>query len=147
MVKEKLDLTGQRFGKWLVLKEAPTRIHGVRKARKRFWKCKCDCGTVREVLQYSLTNGKSTGCGCRKLIDLTGQQFGDWDVIKEGPRWFDGRALRRTWECLCICGERKTITQANLCSGGSRGCGCYRNELARERAEKRNEARRRRETK
>lgn len=142
MPRAKCDLTGQKFGKWTVLGEAPTRIYGARKAHRRFWSCRCDCGTEREVLQSSLTNGNSTGCGCKKLLDLTGQQFGDWDVIDEAPRWFDNKVWRRTWNCLCICGERRVVTQANLRSGASRGCGCYRNELARERFAKSNEEKR-----
>lgn len=142
MVRKKIDLTGRKFGKWLVIEEAESRRYGKRQALRRFWKCRCECGVEREVLQSSLTNGNTQGCGCKKLIDLTGMQFGDWDVIDEAPRWFDNKYWRRTWNCLCVCGERRVVLQANLCSGASKGCGCYRTELAKERFAKCNEERR-----
>jgi hypothetical protein len=28
------------------------------------WKCRCDCGTVRDVLVSSLTSGNTQSCGC-----------------------------------------------------------------------------------
>lgn len=52
------DLTGKRFGRWTVL--APAQ----RRNRAMFWECQCDCGTVRDVKENSLTHGKSHSCGC-----------------------------------------------------------------------------------
>ena len=54
---QKIDLTGKRFGMWLVLdgnagKEAL---------------CRCDCGTTKNVSKATLRNGSSTCCGCRKV--------------------------------------------------------------------------------
>ncbi len=54
-----IDLTGQRFGRWVVLKKAPPRPSG-----NAYWVCKCDCGTVKEVSGQSLRNRDSTSCGC-----------------------------------------------------------------------------------
>lgn len=57
-MKPVLFLTGQRFGRYTVIGEA------VRRKTNRYWTCRCDCGTIREVPQSSLTSGQSTSCGC-----------------------------------------------------------------------------------
>ena len=55
-----IDLTGKRFGRWLVLAHAPTSKPGVSK-----WRCQCDCGRVKEAVLYTaLTKGHSKSCGC-----------------------------------------------------------------------------------
>ncbi len=53
------DLTGLKFGRWLVLGRAGTRPSGL-----RYWRCQCECGVLREVYQCSLTKGLSHSCGC-----------------------------------------------------------------------------------
>ena len=55
----KIDLTGQRFGRWLVLAETDRRICG-----NVGWLCKCDCGTIKTVSALGLRSGGSTSCGC-----------------------------------------------------------------------------------
>ena len=55
-----IDLTGQRFGRWVVLEKAPRRP----KVPGSFWLCKCDCGTIKEVHSRRLRDGSSTSCGC-----------------------------------------------------------------------------------
>lgn len=54
-----IDLTGQRFGRLLVLEEAP-RIKGTPIS----WVCQCDCGKKKIVQSGNLRNGSSTSCGC-----------------------------------------------------------------------------------
>lgn len=51
-MSKRLDLTGQRFGRWLVLSYA-----GGSK-----WACRCDCGTEKAVHGSSLRRGISNGC-------------------------------------------------------------------------------------
>lgn len=65
MVKVKEDLTGKRFGRWTVIKQAPDRYDSKGYAR-RYWYCRCECEkqTEREVWEYSLINGISKSCGC-----------------------------------------------------------------------------------
>ena len=53
-----IDLTGQTFGHWKVLKRADNRKKIV------MWLCKCDCGTEKIVQGTSLKNGTSNSCGC-----------------------------------------------------------------------------------
>lgn len=62
------DMTNQRFGRWLVVSRAENQEDG--KAR---WLCKCDCGTVKEVLGKTLRNNRTKSCGCYKLEYLKGK--------------------------------------------------------------------------
>ena len=52
--KIKYDLTGLRFGRWVVLKYLGSET----------WLCKCDCGTVKKVKGRNLREGESLSCGC-----------------------------------------------------------------------------------
>ena len=54
------DLTGQRFGRLLVL--GPTE-NG---SRKTYYDCQCDCGNVKSVRSDSLIRGAIRSCGCLK---------------------------------------------------------------------------------
>lgn len=54
-----IDLTGQRFGRWIVLRRAPNNENGT-----AMWFCRCDCGKERTVIGRDLRNGKSRSCGC-----------------------------------------------------------------------------------
>ena len=56
------DLTGKRFGKLLVIEEAP-RPEGV--SVRHFWKCRCDCGNYTVKSSYELSRKKEMmSCGC-----------------------------------------------------------------------------------
>lgn len=57
----RLDLSGQRFGRWIVLR----RLAPVNQWQAR-WECQCDCGSVRPVLQMNIRSGSSRSCGCLK---------------------------------------------------------------------------------
>lgn len=57
-----MDLTGERFGRLTVLKEAERSKSG-----KRMWKCRCDCGKIITTRQSDLRAGKSKSCGCVSL--------------------------------------------------------------------------------
>lgn len=63
MYKLKNDLTGQRFGRLLVIKRA------VNKNGRVQYSCICDCGTKFETLAQHLVSGATKSCGClnRKL--------------------------------------------------------------------------------
>ena len=58
------DLTGKRFGSWIVL-----RLESVNSARARHWFCRCDCGKEEVVRGATLTKGAAVGCStCRYAI-------------------------------------------------------------------------------
>lgn len=58
-----IDLTGQRFGRLVVVKRADDYISpsGGHKAR---WLCECDCGNTKVITGECLRNGSSKSCGC-----------------------------------------------------------------------------------
>lgn len=62
-----------------------------------------------------------------KLIDLTGQQFGNLVVLHRGEDIPDGKQKKPGWVCQCLlCGNIKTISGKNLRNGKSTSCGCTR---------------------
>jgi hypothetical protein len=58
---KKLELVGQKFGRWAVISEA-----GRNKQGNFMWLCQCDCGERRIVSGGSLTSDNSRSCGCIK---------------------------------------------------------------------------------
>lgn len=58
-----IDITGKRFGRWTVIKHTP-RNPGEKAGQSR-WQCKCDCGKIKDTVQYGgLVKGRSQSCGC-----------------------------------------------------------------------------------
>lgn len=56
------DLTGQRFGRLVVLAQAEDTFQG--RQRKRNWMVRCDCGTEKVAGATVLTTGRTRSCGC-----------------------------------------------------------------------------------
>lgn len=57
----RLDLTGQKFSFWTVLEKGDVGPYGA-----VYWKCRCECGAVKEVLAGLLRSGSSRSCGCNR---------------------------------------------------------------------------------
>jgi hypothetical protein len=55
----------------------------------------------------------------RKIIDLTGKKFGDWDVIEfsHQNKWKES-----IWKCKCSCGTEKLVNGNQLRRGMSKSC-------------------------
>jgi hypothetical protein len=64
-----VDRTGQRYGRLLVLSQAPKR-HPRRSAQ---WLCRCDCGKDTIVNATALSTGETQSCGCLQR-ELTAQR-------------------------------------------------------------------------
>lgn len=118
------DLTGQRFGRWLVIEKSSEGGKCI---------CQCDCGTVKTVAKQSLKNGDSVSCGCYKreftsalmTKDLSGKRFGKLVVIDRDGSCANKSGVRNaTWNCICDCGNRKIIKSCDLISGKVSSCGC-----------------------
>lgn len=56
------DLTGQRFGKLVVVGRIQTKKYA--NGISHGWKCKCDCGNVTICQSKSLKSGEIKSCGC-----------------------------------------------------------------------------------
>ena len=65
----KIDLTGDRYGKLLVLREAESIYATNQKTPRliRMWVCKCECGNITIVNQNSLRTGNTKSCGCGQI--------------------------------------------------------------------------------
>lgn len=128
MTNTLIDLTGQRFGKLVVLQKGEPRItpNGTYFTR---WLCQCDCGNTALVDTHKLRSGHTTSCGCAKRLirpskkNLEGQRFGKLTVIRflepnerEHPH--------REWLCQCDCGNQCQVGGNKLISGATTSCGC-----------------------
>lgn len=63
-----IDITGQRFGRWIVIERAAN------KHQKSYWQCRCNCGNEHIIQGRNLVSGASQSCGClrRELITKHG---------------------------------------------------------------------------
>lgn len=121
---KKLNLINQKFGKLLVIKEAPPYILPSRKTKTQ-WECLCDCGNTAIVRTENLRNGHTTSCGCTcGRIDHTGEKFGRLVAIKH----LDGGE----YLCKCVCGTELRVRTYNLTNGNTQSCGCLQKEKTSE---------------
>ena len=65
-----IDLTGQRFGRYKVIRRV-----GNSKSGRVQYLCKCDCGNERIVFANGLRRGTSQSCGCYHNEQLTKRNF------------------------------------------------------------------------
>lgn len=63
-----------------------------------------------------------------KTPNLIGAKFGRLTVISRTIK--PGNNHSAFWECLCKCGNRKTVATSNLLGGTVKSCGCLRKEQA-----------------
>ncbi|NMF66920.1 hypothetical protein DP113_34690 (plasmid) [Brasilonema octagenarum UFV-E1] len=107
----------EKFGSWTVLGKQGKQVL-----------CQCDCGTQKLVYSHTLTNGRSTNCGCNKRKESIppGATFGRLTVIS------DVEAKGKRGELLlltqCSCGTQKYISKNSLKRGLTQSCGCLRRE-------------------
>lgn len=59
------DLTNRRFGNAVVLRRSTVKQEN-RRSVNAIWHCRCDCGNEFDTFGFSLKNGDTTSCGCRK---------------------------------------------------------------------------------
>lgn len=85
---KKKDITGQRFGRILVL-----RFSGMDKYGKATWLCKCDCGIEKIICGVLLRNGNVKSCGClnREVCIKRSTKHGD----TEHPLWRMWRHMKQ----------------------------------------------------
>ena len=67
-----------------------------------------------------------------KLIDLTGKNFGSWEVLNRDTSVV-GAGKKAKWICKCnACGKIKSVSSDNLRNGKSTNCGCLRTKALRQ---------------
>lgn len=125
---KKIDLTGKRFGRLVVLGDSGKRTYRKNgKVRAILWNCKCDCGNNKKISGENLMSGKTNSCGClrkdnfrRETLDLVGKRFGKLTVLSK----VDNSKPGTFWKCRCDCGNIVEANTSNLNSGGKKSCGC-----------------------
>lgn len=138
MVKKK-DYNGQRFGRLVVIGEGEPLITKSGKKRRRLL-CQCDCGRQTVAQPSNLVHGSVRSCGCiasevsreliRKLgednrLDISNQKFGRLTAIEPVESDVPGGV---TWRCICDCGKETYVKVKDLRNGGTKSCGCLRDE-------------------
>ena len=122
------DLTGQRFGKLLVVEKTGERYNG-----KILWRCKCDCGNEILVNTASLNNGNTKSCGClrsevnsSRMTDLVGYRSGMLVVVEKTEIRADWNTKKRPilWRCRCDCGNEILEAAPIILHGKAKSCGC-----------------------
>lgn len=119
----KNSLAGKKFGRWTVLDD-------VREGKNRKWLCRCDCGTVRYVLERTLIYDASHSCGCltreraaeKNSHELLGKTFGELTVLQKSDRKTKGGNF--IWLCRCSCGKELEVPGTLLVCGRKTSCGC-----------------------
>ena len=61
------------------------------------------------------------------LVDITGQRFGRWTVVK---RVYNKPGFEAKWLVLCDCGTTRELPGTPLRAGYSRSCGCLSADLS-----------------
>lgn len=95
-----IDLTGQRFGRLVVLH----RMLPPKTVRRVYWLCKCDCGNVVTVLSFSLKSGETKSCRClqREIVAARATTHGAVKGGKKTPEY-------RTWDNM----KRRCLNPSN----------------------------------
>lgn len=141
MVKVRKDLTGMKFGRLTVLKQAEDHISKNGQHSAAWW-VQCDCGSPPKVLVGGdLTKKTGTrSCGCirkerpnnraKVRENLIGQKFGKLTVIDRADDYIRKDNKREVqWLCKCECGNTCVVRGYALKRGTTTSCGCYSLEL------------------
>lgn len=122
-----IDITGQRFGKLLVLHKIDYR--NTPDKSEAMWYCQCDCGNTTSVRGTSLREGATKSCGCLQRETASqlsaknevGNRYGRLLVIEKIGSTQKQNVI---WKCLCDCGNYKEALGVDLRTGHVQSCGC-----------------------
>lgn len=127
-MSKRIDMTGQQYGYWTVLKYDESSKGGTAK-----WICRCICGNEKSISGPTLRRGTSTNCGCIKaknsrenngtFINEIGNRYGKLVVIAKDEE-LSIKNHRAYWICKCDCGNYKTTSSKCLRDGKTKSCGC-----------------------
>ena len=86
-----IDISGQRFGRWIVLGRAPA------KGQRPIWRCQCDCGTVIHSDARDIRIGNSRSCGCLR-VDVTSNRNTKHGAARRGHQadeWYAWKGMKQ----------------------------------------------------
>lgn len=96
-MRQNRDLTGQRFGRLVVVKQEISK-----NTHNSYWECICDCGKSTVVCRPGLIQGRTQSCGClhkeisSKISQNYNKTHGESRGIKEYRAWHSMKD-----RCLC----------------------------------------------
>ncbi len=109
---KKVDLHGQQFGRWVVLRES-YRLHGF-----VYWLCQCTCGTQQHVSGSTLRKGRSQSCGCVRAEQI---------AARNHVHGKNDHPLYDTWKAIFQrCTNRRSRDYRNYGGRGIRVCERWR---------------------
>lgn len=115
------DIVGKRFGHLTVTREIGVSSDHA----KRYFYCKCDCGSIVVVCKSNLVSGHTRSCGrCARVKNIEGQRFGRLVAVRLDP--YRKVYTSRVWECKCDCGKTIYVPTNKLVNGHTKSCGCLR---------------------
>ena len=129
-IKERSDITGQRFGKLTAI-----RFDHKDEQYKPYWLFQCDCGNqkVLPINSVKWSGVRSCGCLAEKHItelnrqDITGERFDRLVAVRPMNARDSGGSI--IWECRCDCGNTVNISVNTLRNGRVHSCGCKYKEM------------------
>lgn len=125
------DLTGQRFGKLVVLGRN-FEEQKLRNRRDIFWNCACNCGNVVVKMGWEINKMQFPSCGQCILNEIVGKRYGMLTILSYShteKRNDASKGGRRYFKCQCDCGNIITVQYSHLISGHTQSCGCLKTSL------------------
>jgi len=123
------DLIGTTYNRFTILEEGARHVEPNGK-RQRVMICECSCGTIKNIMLKELRKGTTKSCGCLaeeiKINIQEGDIFTHWTVLNETEGYFskNGEKSDRAFNCICVCGKKKSVNRNSLTTGQSKSCGC-----------------------
>lgn len=103
------DLTGNAFGRLIVLQRDGTSTNG-----KAQWRCRCQCGRETTAVGSELRNGHTTSCGCWRV------ERNRTSSLSHGQH---GSATYKTWEAMKTrCTNQNVKSYADYGAKGVKVC-------------------------
>lgn len=114
---KRIDMTGQRFGRLVVLEHVAT------EPRRGKWLCQCDCGNKKLISRNELMSGHVNSCGCLKMKEPMPIEIGDkchyLTLIEKKTKYIG--------VFKCECGNEVELILNEVTNGHVHSCGCSRN--------------------
>ena len=122
VITQDLNLVGQKFGTWIVLKMGE---------ENKTCFCRCEkCGIEKDVITYKLLKGGSKSCG---KSSCSGMKENKKIKLKKGFKCHKLTVIKRVEDhknnhsqylCKCECGKTKVFLGTSLKTGKVKSCGC-----------------------
>lgn len=106
--RKRIDLTGRKMGKLLVLQEFRVPYIGKMKNRRTIMKleCKCDCGRIFYPYKSNVLSGYTKGClNCSHASNYVGKKIGKIEVLDRFWKWDKEKNRRIFYKIKCDCGN------------------------------------------